>query len=152
MIDRVSFTKTRYAESPQKFEAGTPNVGGAIGLGVAASVIAKLDFQKQHEHVLALRTQLIDAFVNNEKLDLYEFPGTSYTGVISFNIKGSHPSDVGTLFDKYGIAVRAGHHCTQPVMDLMGVPGTVRVSLSAFNSQDEIEYFLNTLKKVEEFF
>lgn len=152
MIDRVSFEKTSYAEPPQKFEAGTPNISGAIGLGMAIDVIQKMDFKAQHTHVIELRKKLVDNLASREKVNIIDFPSEGYSGVVSFNIKGSHPSDVGALLDKYGIAVRAGHHCTQPAMELLGIPGTVRVSLAAYNTHEEIDYFHEILNKVEEFF
>ena len=152
MIDRVTFEKTTYAEAPQKFEAGTPNISGAIGLGEAAKVIMEEDMLAMHRHVLNLRKKLIQGLITREKIDFYEFPGDDHTGVVSFNVKGSHSSDVGTLLDKYGYAVRAGHHCTQPLMDLIGISGTVRVSFAPYNTLEEVENFLKTLDKVEEFF
>lgn len=152
MIDRVSFERTIYAQAPQKFEAGTLNIAGAIGLGVAAGIIMEMDFNSVHDHVLILRQQLMAGLKERPQLDVYDFKGEGYTGVVSFNMKGSHPSDVGTLLDKYGFAVRAGHHCTQPLMDLLGVPGTVRVSMGPYNTSEEIQDFLTTMEKIEEFF
>ncbi len=152
MIDRVSFEKTAYAETPQKFEAGTPNVAGAIGLGVAVDFMENQNIDKQHQYVLDMRDFLKKGLMDIPSVEIYEFHSTDYAGVISFNIKGSHPSDVGTLLDKYGVAVRSGHHCTQPLMNLMGFPGTVRVSLAPYNTFEEIDSFLKIMKKVEEFF
>ncbi len=152
MIDRVSFDKTTYANSPQKFEAGTPNIAGAIGLGEAADILLQMDYSSFHAHVLGLRESLIAGLKQKQKIEVYEFQGEDFAGVVSFNVKGSHPSDVGTLLDKYGFAVRAGHHCTQPLMDLIGIPGTVRVSMGPYNTADEIQSFLETMDKIEEFF
>ena len=152
MIDRVSFEKTTYAETPQKFEAGTPNIAGAIGLGVAADFIGTQDVDEQHQYILDLREYLKKGLMEFPSVDIHEFHSLDYTGVISFNIKGSHPSDVGTLLDKYGVAVRSGHHCNQPLMDLMKLPGTVRVSLAPYNSLEEIDSFLRIMQKVEGFF
>lgn len=152
MIDRVTFEKTTYAEPPQKYEAGTPNVAGAIGLGEAANLILNMGLAEAHQHVLDLRGQLLDGLRSRGFIEVYNFESRDYTGVVSFNVKGAHSSDVGTLLDKYGFAVRAGHHCTQPLMDLLGVPGTVRVSMAPYNTQKEIHDFLTTLDKVEEFF
>ena len=112
----------------------------------------KMDYESMHSHVLSLRNQLIEVLSQRPKVETYLFPGDDYAGVVSFNIKGSHPSDVGTLLDKYGFAVRAGHHCTQPVMDLLGIPGTVRVSIAPYNTSEEIVSFLDRLEKTEEFF
>ncbi len=151
MIDRVSFKETSYADAPQKYEAGTPNIAGAIGLGVASQLVSPI-IDDMHDHVDRLRQSLIANLSSRSSLDLYDFPGERHTGVVSFNIKDTHPSDVGTLLDKYGIAVRAGHHCTQPLMELMKIPGTVRVSLAAYNTESEISSLLETLDKIEEFF
>ncbi len=152
MIDRVQFESTTYAHAPQKFEAGTPNVSGAIGLGEAAELITKSSISEQHEYVLNLRQILLDRLEKMSNIDVYNFKSDSHTGVVSFNINGSHPSDVGTLLDKYGIAVRAGHHCTQPLMDLLNIPGTVRLSLAPYNTELEVDFFLSTMEKVKEFF
>jgi cysteine desulfurase / selenocysteine lyase len=152
MIDRVTFEKTTYADLPQKYEAGTPPISGAIGLGVAIQSIFEMNIKEAHNYVFQLRKLLIEGLKTINSCELYEFPSESYAGIVSFNIKGAHPSDVGTLLDKYGIAVRTGHHCTQPLMDLMGIKGTVRASLAPYNSEFEIDYFVKTLKKVEEFF
>ncbi len=152
MIDRVTFEKTTYADLPQKFEAGTPNISGAIGLGVAIDILSHWDYQKTHEYILSLRNYLKGELKKIPSLEIYEFTASDYTGVVSFNFKKAHCSDVGTLLDKYGFAVRAGHHCTQPLMDLMNLQGTVRVSFTAYNTIEELTQFLNTLKKVEAFF
>ena len=152
MIDRVSFQKTTYARTPQKFEAGTPNIPGAIGLGVSADFIKKQNMEEQHQYILNLREHLKKGLKEFQSVDLYDFEAPDYTGVLSFNIKGTHPSDVGTLLDKYGVAVRSGHHCNQPLMELMKIPGTVRVSLAPYNTMDEVDSFLKILKKVEAFF
>jgi cysteine desulfurase / selenocysteine lyase len=152
MIDRVTFAETSYADLPQKFEAGTPNISGALGLAAALKVIETDGVENYHKHVHHLRQELITALQEFPGCELYLCEAEDYCGVVSFNLKGAHPSDVGTLLDKYGVAVRAGHHCTQPLMDTLQVPGTVRVSLAPYNTQDEINYFLNTLSKVKEFF
>lgn len=152
MIDRVNFERTTYAETPQKFEAGTPNISGAIGLGVAAKFIKSQNMDEQHQYVLNLRDYLKQELMKFQSIDIYDFQSSDHTGAISFNIRGCHPSDVGTLLDKYGVAVRAGHHCNQPLMDLMKIPGTVRVSLAPYNTLEEIDSFLRITKKVEEFF
>lgn len=152
MIDRVSFEKTTYANPPQKYEAGTPNISGAIGLGMAIDVISKESVAEMHSHVINLRNELIRGLEDKKSLELYEIKTQDRTGVVSFNIKGAHASDVGTLLDKYGFAVRAGHHCCQPLMDILGVSGTVRVSLAPYNTSEEVQTFLATMNKVEEFF
>lgn len=152
MVDRVTFEKTTFANIPQKFEAGTPNITGVIGLATVVNVVKAMNLPAAHKYVLELREQVLAGLRKIENCTIYDFTATDYCGVVSFNIKGSHPTDVGTLLDKYGIAVRAGHHCTQPLMGILGIPGTVRISLAPYNTSSEIEYFLNTLTKVKEFF
>ncbi len=152
MIDRVTFEKTTYADVPQKFEAGTPNVSGAIGLGVAVDIIQKLSLHEAHQYVTELRSFLKTELQKIKTIKIYDFDADDFTGVLSFNFDKAHCSDVGTLIDKYGFAVRAGHHCTQPLMDLMSLPGTVRVSFAPYNTKEEIQNFVSTLKKVEAFF
>ena len=152
MIDRVSFERTTYAQVPQKFEAGTPNVAGAIGLGIAADFIKSQNIVEQHQYILNLREYLKKGLMEFDSIQVHEFQADDHTGIVSFNLKGAHPSDVGILLDKYGIAVRSGHHCNQPLMELMGIPGTVRVSLAPYNTKEEVDSFLRIMKKVEDFF
>ena len=152
MIDRVTFGKTTYADSPQKFEAGTPNVAGALAMASALNAIEKDGVQNYHKHVDQLRQRLLKGLRAIPICELYEFHADHFCGVVSFNMKGAHSSDVGTLLDKYGVAVRSGHHCCQPLMDLMGIAGTVRASLAPYNTQAEVDFFIETLKKIEEFF
>ena len=152
MIDQVSFEKTTYGEPPHLYEAGTPNISGAIGLGVACQELEKMDYPSAHQHVLSLRHRLLEGFKERPHLEVYDFVSEDHTGVLSFNRKQTHPSDMGTLLDKYGFALRAGHHCTQPLMNLLGLKGTLRVSLAHYNSLEEVESFLETIDKVEEFF
>lgn len=152
MIDRVTFGKTTYADIPQKFEAGTPNVSGALGLASALLAIEKDGVPNYHKHVEQLRQQLLKGLRQIPTCELYEFYADHYCGVVSFNMRGAHASDVGTLLDKYGVAVRSGHHCCQPLMDLMGIAGTARASLAPYNTEAEVDFFIETLKKIEEFF
>ena len=146
-IKTVSFEKTEYAEGALRFEPGTPHIAGAIGFSEAISFMRDIgvDALHQHENELVQYAQTL----------LRELPGiTLYgdspekAGVISFNVKNQHPFDVGTLLDQYGIAVRTGHHCTQPLMNLLGVPGTVRISFAIYNTKEEIDFFIEKLKKV----
>ena len=152
MIDRVDYDKTRFADLPQKFEAGTPNISAAIGLGEAISQINKSDFSHWHTHIQNLREQLIAGLKDIEGVEVYDFPSEQHTGVVSYNVKGVHSSDIGSLLDKYGIAVRTGHHCTQPLMKEMGLEGTVRASLAPYNTLEEVQVFCEKMKKVKEFF
>lgn len=137
MIDRVSFEKTTYNKIPFKFEAGTPDISGAIGLGVALEYVASIghDLIAEHEQKL----------LNHATAKLLEIEGLKIIGtaahkasVISFNVEGIHPYDMGTILDKMGIAVRTGHHCTQPLMDYLQIPGTVRASFAVYNNEDDV--------------
>jgi cysteine desulfurase/selenocysteine lyase len=149
MIKEVRFEGSTYAELPYKFEAGTPNISGAIGLGAAIDYINSFDREilKKHEDVL-----LEYAKKELEGVKGIQFYGTAKNkaSVISFLIDGIHPFDIGTLIDKMGIAVRTGHHCTQPLMDRYCIPGTVRVSFAFYNTKEEIDLFIIALKRAIE--
>jgi len=148
MIAEVTFEKTTYADLPHKFEAGTPNVCGGIAFGVAIDYMRTIGFDNilsyEHELLNYATKKLLDI----EGLKLY---GTSKnkTSVISFNIDGIHPYDIGTIVDKLGIAVRTGHHCAQPIMDFYNIPGTVRSSFSFYNTIKEIDALVHAVKKAK---
>ena len=146
MISEVTFEKTTYAELPNKFEAGTPNIVGAIGFGNALDYLNEVGFEK----IEAYETELLDYATTKLKsipnLKIYG-EAKNKTSVISFNIGELHSYDLGTILDKYGIAVRTGQHCAQPVMDFFGISGTVRASFSFYNTKEEIDYFYESLKK-----
>lgn len=147
MIQNVTFAHTTYNELPYKFEAGTPNVGDVLGLGSAIHFMHDIgmDAIAQHEaDLLAYATE-----------QMTSIPGMRIIGtaphkaaVISFLIGSSHPYDVGTLIDKLGVAVRTGHHCTQPIMDHYGIPGTVRASFAVYNTRQEIDLFIAALRRI----
>jgi len=146
MIKTVSMKETTYNDLPHKFEAGTPNIVGGIGLGKAIEWLSGLDLEaiQAHENdLLAYATKELEAIPN---LKIY---GTAAqkSSTISFLINGTHPYDIGTLLNQQGIAVRTGHHCTQPIMDFFEIPGTIRVSFSFYNTRGEIDLFINALKK-----
>ncbi len=146
MIKTVSMKETTYNDLPHKFEAGTPNIVGGIGLGKAIEWLSSLDLAaiQAHEHdLLAYATSALEAIPN---LKIY---GTAphKSSTISFLIEGTHPYDIGTLLNQQGIAVRTGHHCTQPIMDFFEIPGTIRASFSFYNTRGEIDQFINALKK-----
>ena len=148
MIDQVTFEKTTYAGLPHKFEAGTPNICGGIAFGTALEYMNAIGFDNiaNYEHeLLEYGTRKL---LEIEGLKIY---GTSKnkTSVISFNLEGIHPYDVGTLLDKMGIAVRTGHHCTQPIMDFYKIPGTVRASFSFYNTKEEIDKLVEGVKKAK---
>ncbi len=146
-IKTVSFEKTEYAEGALRFEPGTPNIAGAIGFSEAISFIREIGMDVLHQHENELVQYAQSLLRELPEITLYGVTPEK-AGVISFNIKNQHPFDVGTLLDQYGIAVRTGHHCTQPLMQLLGVPGTVRISFAVYNTKVEIEFFIEKLKKV----
>lgn len=146
-IKTVSFEKTEYAEGALRFEPGTPHIAGAIGFAAAIDFINEVSIQKifDHENVLVQYAQL----KMSEMPDVIIYGKSEHkAGVISFNVKGQHPFDVGTLLDKYGIAVRTGHHCTQPLMKCLNIQGTVRISFAIYNTKQEVDFFIEKLKKV----
>lgn len=148
MIDQVTFEKTTYAPLPQKFEAGTPNICGAIALAAAVDYLNQIGFDKIEAYEKELLDYATEELLQIEGLKIY---GTSphKTAVISFNIEGLHPYDIGTIVDKLGIAVRTGHHCAQPVMDYYGIPGTVRASFAFYNTKEEITTFVAAVKRAK---
>ena len=151
MIRTVSFEKTTYAELPNKFEAGTPNIAGGIGLGAAVDYINRIGIQKIADYendLLAYATEKLSVI---PKLTII---GTARqkAGAISFITENVHPHDVGTLLDQEGIAIRTGHHCAQPVMQFYGVPATSRASLAFYNTKEDIDALVQGLYKAMEVF
>ncbi len=146
MISDVTFEKTTYAELPHKFEAGTPNVSGAIAFGVALDYLNGIGFENICEYESSLLKYATEKLKLVPNLKIYG-ESKSKTSVISFNIEGIHAYDIGALLDKFGIAVRTGQHCAQPIMDHFGISGTVRVSLSFYNTKKEIDSLYNSLKQ-----
>lgn len=150
MIQCVAFEKSSYAELPHKFEAGTPNICGAIALGYAIDFIQEIGFDFIHQHQYNLLKYATDKLKEIEGVVIYgEDILSKKSGVISFNISNIHPYDIGTILDKMGIAVRTGHHCAQPVMDFYQIPGTIRISFAIYNTIEEIDVFINALKKAK---
>ncbi len=146
MISDVTFEKTTYAELPHKFEAGTPNVSGAIAFGFALDYLNKLGFDNIEKYESSLLKYATDQLKKIPDLKIYG-EGKQKVSVISFNVKGIHAYDIGTLLDKFGIAVRTGQHCAQPIMDHFGISGTVRVSLSFYNTKEEVDKLYMSLKQ-----
>ena len=146
MISEVTFEKTTYAELPNKFEAGTPNIVGAIGFGEAIDYLNEIGFEKIQEYENELLEYATKKLKTIPDLKIYG-EAKNKTSVISFNIGNIHSYDLGTILDKYGIAVRTGQHCAQPVMDFFGISGTVRASFSFYNTKDEVDYFYDSLNK-----
>jgi len=151
MIESVTFEKTTYNVLPYKFEAGTPNIAGAIGLGAAVDYLASLDMPRLHEHEHNLLTYAIEQTANIPGFHRYGHPDKS-TAILSFGIQGLHPSDIGTLLNQQGVAIRDGHHCTQPLMQRLGIPGTARVSFSFYNTFEEVDALVAALKKIVKMF
>lgn len=151
MISKVSFEKTTFNEAPFRFEAGTPNVEGAIALHAALDFVTDIGFDKIKAH----KKELLDAATEGlKKIPQVRIIGTApHKGpVLSFVIEGTHHSDVGQILDQQGIAVRAGHHCCQPLMARFGISGTVRASFSIYNNMQDVESFLKAVKKAQELF
>ena len=146
MIKRVSFEKTSFNELPFKFEAGTPNIVGGIALGTAVEFMESIDTEQAFSFEKDLLSYAEKELLQIENLKIY---GTSAlkTSLVSFNIGTIHPFDIGTLLDKQGIAVRTGHHCTQPLMDFFEIPGTIRASFSIYNTKEEVDLFIHALKR-----
>jgi cysteine desulfurase/selenocysteine lyase len=149
MIAEVSFEETTYNELPYKFEAGTPHITGVAGLGAALSFLKDIGFERIQEHEKELMDHATRGLEALGNVNIY---GTSSekSGVISFNLEGIHPYDVGMLLDKMGIAVRTGHLCADPVMQHFQIPGTVRISFGIYNTKEELYLFLDALKKTRE--
>jgi len=148
MIKEVTFEKTTYAGLPHKFEAGTPNIAGGIAFGVAIDYLNEIGFQEIATYEDGLLSYATSELLKIEGLKIY---GTSKnkTSVISFNLDGIHPYDVGTIVDKLGIAVRTGHHCAQPIMDYYKIPGTVRASFSFYNTKEEVDKLVEAVKRAK---
>ena len=148
MIKEVTFEKTTYADLPHKFEAGTPNIAGGIVLGTAVDYLNNIGFEniQQYEHELLdyATKQLLEI----EGLKIYG-TGKNKASVVSFNIDGIHPYDIGSIIDKLGIAVRTGHHCAQPIMNFFCIPGTIRASFSFYNTKEEIDSMVEAVKKAK---
>jgi cysteine desulfurase/selenocysteine lyase len=151
MITTVTLEKSTWAEIPAKFEAGTPNIAGAIALGAALEWVEALGLEAIAAHedeMLRYGTELLSAIPGLRLI------GTAprKAGVLSFVLEGIHPHDVGTILDYEGVAIRTGHHCAQPVMDRYGVPATARASLACFNNREDLDVLARGIGKVQEMF
>ena len=146
MIDQVTFEKTTYADLPHKFEAGTPNIAGGVGFGAAIDYMNGIGFETIAAHENDLLQHATEKLNKIEGLRIYG-DVQNKVAVISFNVDGLHPYDIGTLLDKMGIAVRTGHHCCQPIMDFYQIPGTVRASFAFYNTHEEVERFITGVEK-----
>ncbi len=146
IIKSVTIEKTEWAELPNKFEAGTPNIEGVVATKAAIDFVNAIGINAICEHEHQLLQKATKALLELPEIELYG-NSENKAGVISFNIKGVHPFDTGTILDQMGIAVRTGHHCTQPLMQCLGIPGTVRASFAVYNSEEEIDIFIEGVKK-----
>ncbi len=150
MIDRVSFEKTTYAPPPGRFEAGTPHIVGALGLHAAIDYVEALGLDRIHaiETEMVAKTRAALAQINSVRL----FGPAESAGIVSFAIEGVHPHDIGTILDEEGVAIRAGHHCAQPLMDLLGVPATARASFGAYSDASDVEALIKGIERVTRIF
>ncbi|MBI3238851.1 MAG: cysteine desulfurase [Flavobacteriia bacterium] len=146
MIAKVTFERTTYNELPFKFEAGTPHIAGGICLGTALQYLNQFNIEDVEQYERSLADYAQDLISTFEGVKII---GTAKdkTSVVSFHVDGLHPFDIGTLLDKQGIAVRTGHHCTQPLMDIFGIPGTIRASFAFYNTREEIDTFIAAVEK-----
>ena len=150
MIDTVSFERTTFMPPPQRFEAGTPHIVGGIGLAAAIDWVEGVGVDRLHAHETALTAECREALRALGFVRL--FGPEESAGIVSFEVEGVHPHDVGTILDDAGVAIRAGHHCAQPLMQLLGVPATCRASFAAHSGSDDIEALVGALKTVKRIF
>ncbi len=151
MIEQVDFAGTTYKPVPAKFEAGTPHIAGVLGLAAAIDYVNQLDREGALAHESALLQAATEALSGIDSLRII---GTAAekASILSFVIDGVHPHDIGTFLDADGVAVRAGHHCTQPLLKRFGVPATARASFAFYNSFDDVERLAEAVKKMQRFF
>lgn len=145
-IKTVTLQKTEFADSPLKFEAGTPHIEGGIGLAAAIKYVTEIGFENIHKHEDDLLHYATKQLKEIEGLVIYG-NAKHKTSVMSFNVGSIHPFDIGTLLDKYGVAIRSGHHCTQPLWQYYNIPGTIRASFAFYNTFEEVDIFIEALKK-----
>jgi len=151
MIRHVTFEKTEFAEPPQRFEAGTPNIAGTIGLGAAVDYVREVGMEAIAAHEAGLLRYATERLNGIEGLRIIG-NAPEKAGVISFVMDSAHPHDIGTVLDMEGVAIRAGHHCAQPVMQHYGIPATVRASFGLYNTRQDVDTLVAALEKVREFF
>ena len=150
MIDRVTFERTTYAAAPQRFEAGTPAIVEAIGFGAAANYVQAIGLAEIHAHEAALVAQLRGEL--RKRNDITLFGPEESAGIVSFAMDGVHPHDLGTILDEEGVAIRAGHHCAQPLMDHLGVPATARASFGLYSEASDIAALMAGIERTRRIF
>ena len=150
MIERVTFEKTAFAAPPQRFEAGTPAIVEAIGFGVACDYVAAIGLEAIHAHEARLVASLRDALRGMNDVRLFGPEGSA--GIVSFALEGIHPHDLGTILDEENVAIRAGHHCAQPLMDRLGVPATARASFGLYSDADDVAALLRGIERTKRIF
>jgi len=151
MIYTVSFEKSTYADAPQRFEAGTPNIAGAVGLAAALDYVSEIGLSR----IAAIEDELLqDATARLSALPGIRIIGTAANkaAVLSFIVQGIHPHDLGTILDAEGVAIRAGHHCAMPLMTRFGIPGTARASFALYNTKDDITALIQAVRKAQAMF
>jgi len=151
MIKSVTFEKTIYNDIPNRFEAGTPNIVGVIGLGKAIDFIENITIEEIEKLEMELLNYATDKISSIEKVRIIG-NSNKKASVISFVIEDIHPHDIGTIMDKLGIAIRAGHHCTQPIMDFYEIPATARASFAIYNTKEDVDKLVEAIEKTKEVF
>ncbi|HAT54699.1 MAG TPA: cysteine desulfurase CsdA [Lactobacillus sp.] len=153
MINFVHRYESTWNDLPWKFEAGTQNIAGAVGLGAAVDYLEQIGMDNVQAHEQTLVNSLLPQLTADDQIEVYgPHDPAKHTGVIAFNIKGLHPHDVATALDMEGVAVRAGHHCAQPLMETLGLVATARASLYIYNTQDDVDHLIHALNETKEFF
>jgi len=150
MIDKVSFARTTYAPPPTRFEAGTPHIVGALGLHAAIDYVESIGLDAIHAHETALVRQTREALSGMNSVTL--FGPEDSAGIVSFAIEGVHPHDIGTILDEGRVAIRAGHHCAQPLMEMLGVPATARASFGVYNGPADVDALVKGIERVRRIF
>ena len=150
MIDGVTFARTTYAPAPTRFEAGTPHIVGALGLHAAIDYVEAIGLDRIHAHETALVTRTREALgaLNSVRL----FGPADSAGIVSFAVEGVHPHDVGTILDEAKVAIRAGHHCAQPLMEVLGVEATARASFGVYNGPQDVDALVKGIERVSRIF
>jgi cysteine desulfurase/selenocysteine lyase len=150
MIERVTFEGSTFAPPPQRFEAGTPAIIEAIGFGAAADYVRAIGLRAIHDHEAALVTELRTAL--RARNDITLFGPEESAGIVSFAMDGVHPHDLGTILDEHAVAIRAGHHCAQPLMDHLGVPATARASFGVYSDRQDIAALMQGIERTRRIF